>query len=97
MEGKSANVESFSLSLFFVFAVLAALGLHCNASVSHCGGFSCCGARALECGLSSGGAWAELHHGMLDLPESGIEPVSPALTCEFFTTEPAEKPWQVDS
>ena len=27
-----------------------------------------------------------------DLPDPGIEPVSPALTGEFFTTEPPGKP-----
>ena len=45
---------------------MAMLGLHCGARASHCGGFSCCGARALgvwvsvvaACGLSSCGSWA---------------------------------------
>ena len=40
--------------------------LHCGVRASHCGGFSCCGARALgvqasvvvACGLSSCGSWA---------------------------------------
>ena len=37
------------LCLFFLihFLFLAALGLCCGARASHCGGFSCCGARAL--------------------------------------------------
>ena len=43
--------------------------LHCGAGASHCGGFSCCGARALgvwasvvvACGLSSYGLWALEH------------------------------------
>ena len=30
-------------------------------------------------------------HGLWDLLESGIEPVSPALSGGFFTTEPPEK------
>ena len=30
----------------------------CSAGASHCGGFSCCRAQALECGLSSCGAQA---------------------------------------
>ena len=34
---------------------------------------------------------------MWDLPESGIEPVSPALAGEFFTTEPPGKPEVVKS
>ena len=29
-----------------------------------------------------------------DLPNSGIEPVSPALAGRFFTTEPPGKPWK---
>ena len=37
--------EEKRLSFFFSF--LAALGLCCGARASHCGGFSCCGARAL--------------------------------------------------
>ena len=45
---------------------MAALGLRCTARASHCGGFSCCGARALGArasvvvarGLSSCGSWA---------------------------------------
>ena len=32
--------------------------LHCTAGASHCGGFSCCGAQALEYGLSNWGARA---------------------------------------
>ena len=32
---------------------MAALGLRCRARASYCGGFSCCGARAL-------GAWASV-------------------------------------
>ena len=39
------------------------------------------------------GAGAQLPRcGMWDLPRPGIEPVSPALTDEFFTTEPPGKP-----
>ena len=33
--------------LFYFYSFLAALGLHRGAWASHCGGFSCCGARAL--------------------------------------------------
>ena len=33
---------------------------------------------------------------MWDLPRSGIEPVSPALAGQFFTTEPPEKPLDND-
>ena len=38
--------------------VAAGATLHCRAQSSLCGGFSCCGARALECRLSSFGARA---------------------------------------
>ena len=31
-------------------------------------------------------------HGMWNLPGSGIEPMSPAFSGEFFTTEPPRKP-----
>ena len=45
--------------------------LHCGAQASHCGGFSCCGARALGMrasvvaahGLNSCGTWALEHAG----------------------------------
>ena len=43
-------------------------------------------------GLSGCGPRSSLLHGMWDLPGSGMEPVSPALTGVFFTAEPAEKP-----
>ena len=32
---------------YFSYLFLGVLGLHCGAWASHCGGFSCCGARAL--------------------------------------------------
>ena len=70
--------------------------LRCGAWASPCGGFSCCGARALgarasvvaACGLSSCGARAQLLRGMWDLPGPGLEPVSPALAGGFLTTVP---------
>ena len=46
----------------------------------------------LEHRLGSCGTWAQLLQGIWDLPELGIEPVSPALAGEFFTTEPPGKP-----
>ena len=55
-------------------------------------GFSSCGSRALEHRLSSCGAWAQLLHGMWDLPGPGLEPVSPALAGGFLTTAPPGKP-----
>ena len=59
---------------------------------SRCTGFSSCGSRALERRLSSCGAWAQLLHGMWDLPGPGLEPVSPALAGRFLTTVPPGKP-----
>ena len=59
---------------------------------SRCTGFSNCGTRALERRLSSYGAWAQLLHGMWDLPGPGLKPLSPALAGRFLTTAPPEKP-----
>ena len=53
---------------------------------SRCVGFSY-GSQALEHGLSSCGTWASMFCRMWDLPQPGIEPVSPALTGIFCTTE----------
>ena len=44
-----------------------------------CVDFSSCGSQALEDRLSSCGPWAESFFSMWDIPESGVEPVSPAL------------------
>ena len=66
--------------------------LRWGARASHCGGFSCCRARALECRLSSCGTRAQLLHGMQDLPGPGLEPVSPALAGGFITTAPPRRP-----
>ena len=71
----------FLINLFILF--LAALGLRCCMRASHCGGFSCCRAWALGARasvvvarrLSSCGAWAQLLHGMWDLPGPGTEPM----------------------
>ena len=55
-------------------------------------GFSSCGSWALECRLTSCGALAQLLRSMWDLPEPGLEPVSPALAGGFLTTVPPGKP-----
>ena len=73
--------------------------LPCGVKASHRGGFSRCGARALGAWasvvaarrLSSCGTWAQLLHGMWDLPGPGLEPVSLALAGGFLTTEPPGK------
>ena len=41
--------------------------------------------------LSGWGTWSYLFCGMWGLPGSGIEPMSPTLAGEFFTTEPSWK------
>ena len=47
----------------------------CGAQASRVGGFSCCGAWALEHRLSSCGVWAWLLCGIWDPPGPGIEPM----------------------
>ena len=76
----------------------------CGRRASHCGGFSCWGARVLGRGkLSSCGSWAPEHRLgscgaqaslpciMWDHPGPGIEPMSPALQGRFLTTGPSGK------
>ena len=55
-------------------------------------GFRSCGLRALERRLSSCCARASLLRGMWELPEPGLEPLSPALAGGFLTTAPLGKP-----
>ena len=57
-------------------------------------GLSSQGSQALKHRLKSSGTWAQLPHGTWDLPRSGIEPLSPVLAGEFFTTEPLGKTLQ---
>ena len=66
------------------------MGTRASVVVAH--GLSNCGSRALEHWLNSCGARTSLLCSMWDLPRSGIEPVSPALTEGFFITEPSGKP-----
>ena len=94
-----------SLLLHGLFSGCGEQGLRfsCSVQVSHCGGFSCCGARAVRCaGLSSCSTWAlraqaqqlwwaQLLCSMWGLPGSGVEPVSSALAGGHCTTEPAGK------
>ena len=56
-------------------------------------GLSSCGLQALQWRLSSCGTRASLLCGMWDLPELGIDAVSPALAGGFLTTEPPGKSW----
>ena len=83
-----------------VLRCCAGATLLCGVRASHCGGFYCCGARALGTrssvvvanGLSSCSAWAYLLCGMWDLPGPGLEPMSPALAGRFLTSAPPGKP-----
>ena len=58
-------------------------------------GFSGCSTWALEHRLSSCDTRASLLHGMWDLPGTGVEPVSPVLAGEVFTTESPGKPCMI--
>ena len=51
-------IGSSLLHVGFSLVAVSGATLRCCAWASHCGGFSCCGARALERRLSSGGARA---------------------------------------
>ena len=64
-------------------------GTRASVVVAH--GLSSCGTRALECRLSSCGAWAQVLCGMWDPPRPGIEPMSPTLAGGFLTTAPPGK------
>ena len=77
--------------LFRLFSSWGPLS-RCGVGASHCGGFSCFGAPALEQRLNSCRARTYLLRGLWDLPRSGIKPVSPALTGRFFTTKPPGNP-----
>ena len=100
-------VHAACLLLYRLYSSFGEQGLlsSCSVQASHCGGFSCCraqalghtgfcscGTRALECSLSSCGAWAQLFHNMQDYRGSGIKPMSLALAGGFFATEPPGKP-----
>ena len=89
-------VGSLLVRVGFLQLWRAGTTLRCDAQASHCGGFSCCGSRALgvqalEHRLSSCGARAQLFCGMWDLPRPGLKPVSPALAGGFLTTVPPGK------
>ena len=89
---------------FSLVAMSRGHSLVCGVQASHCGGSSCCRARALglmgfrsccswplEHRLSSCGTLAWLLLSMWDLPESKVKLVSPELAGRFFTTEPRRK------
>ena len=58
---------TYLLTYLLTYLFMAVLGLHCGARASHCGGFSCCGARAL-------GAWAlVVAHGLSSYGSRALE------------------------
>ena len=68
------------LSVVVVSGSWGMVTLCCGARASHCGGASRCRIQALGClGFSTCGAWAQLPHGMWNLPRPRIEPLSPTL------------------
>ena len=58
---------------------------------SKCAGSSSCGSQAPEHLPNNCGTWAYLLCSKWDLPESGIQLLSPSLAERFFTTEPPGK------
>ena len=56
-----------------------------------CAGFCRCGSQAVERRLSSCGTWAQLLHGMWDLPGPELEPASSALAGGLLPTVPPGK------
>ena len=102
---KLASFYYYFKNILFIFSCAGSSLLHvgflqlqpagaplgCGARASHCSGFSCCRAWALECELSSCGSGAQLLHSMWDLPGPGIKPVSPALTGRLLSTAPPGK------
>ena len=84
-------VSSFLCGLFCSCGEQGLLAC-CRVPAPHVSSFSYCGCRALEHRLCSCGTRAYLLHGTWDLPGPGIEPISPALSDGFFTTESPGKP-----
>ena len=70
--------------------VASGASLRCDAWVSHRGAslLQSMGSRRL--GFCSCDTWTQFLRGTWDLPRPGIEPVSPALAGEYFTTEPGK-------
>ena len=82
--------EAQVLLLVVVLGLLTAGASPVGSTGSRHVGTTRCGSQALECGLSSCGAQAELLHCMWDLPRQDIVP--PALAGGFLTTGPPGKP-----
>ena len=92
MCGLSLVATSEGYSLVVVRGLLVALASCCRAqALGLQASVVAVGVGALECRLSSCGAWAKLFHSMWHLPEPGMEPVSLALAGGFLTTGPQGK------
>ena len=63
---------------------------NCSTWASHCSGFSCCRAQALDAQVL---LWCIglVAHGMWNLPGPGVKPVSHALAGRFLSTVPPGK------
>ena len=80
---------------------LCRLSSSCGVRAPHCGGSPCCRARALRStDFSSCSVWLQSRGFVVvalglsclgELPGSGVELVSPALSGRFFTTKPPGK------
>ena len=82
----------FSLAAVSESYSLVAMGFSFRWLLLWSTGFSSCGSWELEHRLNSCDTQVELLLSTWGLPGSWMEPVSPALTGEFFTSEPPAKP-----
>ena len=64
---------------------------HCSVRASHCGGFSYCGAQALELKFGSCGTWLSAPK-YVESYRSGLEAMSPALVGGFLTNDYQQSP-----
>ena len=65
---------------FFIYLILAVLGVHCHP-------------RPLECtGSVAAAPWLRCFSAYGIFPDQGIQPVSPELAGGFFITGPSRKP-----
>ena len=88
---RSASAEEHFLLIWMIWSTNSESQLKWCYLVSSCVGIFC---NSIDCAPLSKGFpgqdhWSELPFSFLgDLPNPGIEPASPALAGEFFTTEP---------
>ena len=91
VSGRSSSSRWAGFSLQRLLSLLGTGSRACG--LQYCGMWlSSWGSWALEHRFSNCGPGAQMLRGVWDLPGSGIEPVSPASSGWFFTTEPSGKP-----